>query len=285
MSILEPVLHLVALTAGLSIVFAVKALLPVPRRYVDRFLRRYPIRVTPASGPMVVRRLARVRSARTIGGLAGALLGGAAGLFGLRFNVVFAIAIGYLLGAVVAELPSRRDRTNARRPAASLVPRRLRDYVPRWFVVAPVPIVAVTLVIEVAAAAGARRPNLGDDAAWHGFVGVSAMILASVLTLATARTILYRRQPYTTPEMVSADDALRAASLHCVCGGGVAIVAMIGSTSLWSVAVRSDVQLLRWITPWLGLALMFSAYVAWFGLRVSPWLVRRRYAAPVAPPS
>lgn len=89
--------------------------------------------------------------------------------------------------------------------------------------------------------------------------------------------ILYRSQPYTTPEMVSADDALRAASLHCVCGGGFAIVAVIGSASILSAAVLSNVQLVRWVAPWLGVALTLAAVFAWFGLRVAPWLVRRPY--------
>ena len=276
-------LLLVALTVGLTIVFAAEAFRPVSRRYVNRFLRRYPIRMSVANGPMVVRRLARVRSARTIGGLAGALVAGAAGVLGFRFNLLFSVGIGYLLGAVVAEMPSRNDRIAARRPAASLIPRRLGDYVPRWLVVAPFVIVGVTLAIEVASALGAERPGLGAHTAGRGAVGIGAMLLASGLTLVTARTILYRRQPYTTAEMLSADDALRAASLHCVCGGGAAIVAVIASVSLWSVGVRSDVQLLRWIAPWLALALMFAAYFAWFGMRVAPWFVRRPYAAVVGP--
>jgi hypothetical protein len=91
--------------------------------------------------------------------------------------------------------------------------------------------------------------------------------------------ILHRRQPYTTAEMVSADDALRAASLHCVCGGGFAIVALIASGSIWSAVVLSNVQLLRWIAPWIALAFGMAAVFAWFGLRVAPWLVRRPYEA------
>jgi hypothetical protein len=271
------VLLLVVPVAAVAILIVQQVLAPVPRRYVNRFLSRYPIRMTARNGPMVVRRLARVRAARTLGGLSGALAGGAASVLGLHANVVLAIAVGYLLGAIVAELPSRRVRRQARHGAATLVPRRLRDYVPRWVVVAPLVIVVTTLAIDIAAALGSQRPNLGYNTAWRGAVGIGAMLLASVVTLVTARMILYRRQPYTTAEMVSADDALRAASLHCVCGGGCAIVALIGSASIWSAAVLSNLQLIRWFAPWVGFALSLAAVFAWFGLRVAPWLVRRPY--------
>ena len=279
MSILGAVLGLLVLVAVGVILIAVEAFGAVPRRYVDRFLNRYPIRVTAENGPMVVRRLARVRAARTLGGLGGALLGGAAGLVGLHVNLLIAIPVGYLLGAIVAELPSRRDRVAASHPAATLVPRRLRDYVPLWIVVAPPIVIVVTLAIDIASASGSQRPNLGYNEAGRGAVGFGALMLASGLTLGTARMILYRRQPYTTAEMVSADDALRAASLHCVCGGGFAIVAVIASGSIWSAVLRSNVQLLRWIAPGLAFALWMAALFAWFGLRVAPWLVRRPYEA------
>ena len=270
-------LTLVVPVAVVVILVAVNAFGSVSRRYVDRFLSRYPIRVTAENGPMIVRRLARVHAARTLGGLSGALLGGAASLVGLHVNLLFAIAVGYLLGAIVAELPSRRDRVAASHPAATLVPRRLSDYVPLWIVAAPPVVMVVTIAIDVVAAVGSQRPNVGYNTAWRGGVGIGAMMLASVLTLGTVRMILYRRQPYTTAEMVSADDALRAASLHCVCGGGFAIVAAIASASIWSAVVLSDVQLLRWIAPWIAFALGIAALFAWFGLRVAPWLLRRPY--------
>jgi hypothetical protein len=271
---------LVAILVG-TIPIAFEMLGPVPRRYVNRFLCRYPMRMTAANGPMVVRRLARVRAARTLGGLGGALFWGAASMVGLRVNLLIAIPVGYLLGAIVAELPSRRDRAAAEHAAATLVPRRLRDYVPIWIVVAPPTIIVVTLAIDIASALGSQRRNLGYDTTWRGAVGVGAMVLASGLTLATARMILYRRQPYTTSEMVSADDALRAASLHCVCGGGFAFVALIASAAIWNAAEASNVQLLRWIGPWLAVTLWLAALFAWFGLRVAPWLVRRPYEAMV----
>lgn len=272
-------LGLVVVVAVGVVLTVVEAIRPVSRRYVDRFLRRYPIRVTAKNGPMVVRRLARVRAARTLGGLGGALLGGAASLVGLHLNLLFAIAVGYLLGAIMAELPSRRDRVAAAHPAATLIPRRLRDYVPRWIVVAPAVVVIVTVAITIASASGSQRPNPGYNPAWRGAVGVGAMVLACVLTLGAVRMILYRRQPYTTAEMMSADDALRAASLHCVCGGGFAIVAAIASASIWSAVLLSNVQVLRWIAPWFAIALGMAALFAWFFLRVAPWLMRRPYEA------
>jgi hypothetical protein len=269
---------------ALGVVVAFDVFGSVPRRYVDRFLRRYPIRISVANGPLVVRRLARVRAARTIGGVAGLLLGIAASLLGLHVNLLIAIPIGYLLGAIVAELPSRRDRVEAARPTAMLVPRRLSDYVPRWIVVAPPVIIAVTLAVVLAGALGSQRPSLGDNRALRDALAIGAMMLAAGITLSAARMILHRRQPYTTAELVGADDALRAASLHCVCGGGFAIVAVIASGAIWSVGVVSNVQVLRWIAPWLALTLWLIALFAWSTVRVAPWLVRRPYAATAGPP-
>jgi hypothetical protein len=275
------VLVVVVAIVVVVMLLVVEAFGPVPRRYVDRLLRRYPIRMTAENGPMVVRRLARVRAARTLGGLGGVLFWGAASAVGLHPDLLAATAVGYLLGAIVAELPSRRDRVAASHPAATLVPRRLRDYVPFGIVVAPPIVLVVAVVFEIAVSLGSQRTNLGNSAAWRGPVGVGAMMLASALTLGTARMILYRRQPYTTGEMVSADDALRAASLHCVCGGGYAIVAVIASASILNAASSSNVQMLRWIGPWLAVTLWLSALLAWFGFRVAPWLVRRPYEAMV----
>ena len=151
----------------------------VPRRYVSRFLGRYPIRLTAGNGPMVVQRLARVRAARTVGGLGGAVLGIASTALGVPVNLLLAIAVGYLLGAIGAELPSRRDRVAARAQVATLVPRRIDDYVPRWVVVAPAVVVVVTLTIVVVAATGSQRPNLGYDPAWRSAVGIGSMLIAS----------------------------------------------------------------------------------------------------------
>jgi hypothetical protein len=63
------------------------------------------------------------------------------------------------------------------------------------------------------------------------------------------------------------------------------VVAILGSVLVWNVGVDSDVQLLRWVAPWLGLTLMFTAYFAWFAARVGPWRVRRRYYTPAVRPS
>ena len=138
-------------------------------------------------------------------------------------------------------------------------------------------ILAVTLAIDVAGAVGAQRPNLGYDPHGASWPASWPMLLASLLTLFTARMILYRRQPYTTGEMVSADDALRAASMNCCAAAGSRSLPRSVAVSLLSVATFSDVQLLRWVAPWLGIALWLVSIFAWFGLRNAPWLVRRPY--------
>ena len=242
--------------AIVSVLVVVELFRPVSRPYVNRFLRRYPVRLTASNGPMVLRRLARVRAARTLGGLAGALFAIVVSVRGNSFNVLIAVAVGYLIGGVVAEVPSRRDRAAARRPAASLVPRqtpRLRAPFARrrarWSSSAS-PGRWSRPVRSVARRAGVTAMSPGRVAA-----GLAAMVLVTVLVLVTARAILYRRQPFTEPDMLSADDALRAASLHCVFGGGFAVVAILGSVLVWNVGVTSDVQLLRWLAPWLGLTL------------------------------
>ena len=150
--------------------------------------------------------------------------------------------------------------------------------------IAPIAVVALTLAINIAVALGSQRTNVGYTMAGRGVASTCAIVVASLVTLAAARMILYRPQPYTTTEMVTADDALRAAALHCVCGGGFALVAIIASGSIWSAGVISDIQVIRWIAPWLGLALMPIAMFAWLGPRIAPWLVRRPYETMLGQP-
>jgi hypothetical protein len=281
-SILGLVLLLAGPAAAIVVILGFGLFRPISRHYVNRFLRRYPVRLTAENGPIVLRHLARVRSARTLGGLAGAMVAVLMATFGRPSINVVPIAVGYLAGAIVAEVPWRRAGATARGPAASLVPRQLREYVPRWLVAAPAVVLGVTAVLVIAAALGPRRPNFGNLSVARVLIAIGVMTVATVVTLLTARAILYRAQPYTAPDLLRADDALRASALHCVCGGGFAIVAIAASAPLWEVGLHSDVTLVRWIAPTLAFALILTAYFAWFGLRVAPWLVRRRYDSATA---
>jgi hypothetical protein len=100
-------------------------------------------------------------------------------------------------------------------------------------------------------------------------------LAAAAITLAAIRAVVRRAQTANNVELVTADDALRAHSLHVVAGTGLAVVAVCSAGSLFQLGLDSAARPLRWTCPWLGLAELVLAGTAWFGLRTAPWWVRK----------
>jgi hypothetical protein len=111
-------------------------------RQLERWVRAHGLELTPESRPVVARYLRRARVLRTWGAVAGVVVPSLASLifsgrvqvlgFGtdgdaapLAFGWIF---VGYLAGALCAELTVGRPLGGARR-AASLVPRELTGYI------------------------------------------------------------------------------------------------------------------------------------------------------------
>jgi hypothetical protein len=204
---------------------------------VDRWARDHGVELTPESRPMVRRYLRKVRLLRTWGAVAGAVVPSLADLvlngrvqvlgFGtdgesapLGFGTIF---VGYLLGALCAELSLVRPVATARR-AASLVPRELDAYLPRGVLVAQRAVTAFAALGTVAIAVVPYDASVSNPAP-AALIGISLGVLGLGAALeAVERWLVRRPQPFTSPPLVAADDAIRAQSIRSVAGAGLALV-------------------------------------------------------------
>ncbi len=205
--------------------------------YVEQWAADHALELTPENRGMVARYLRSTRVLRTWGGVAGALLPsllefaltGRVQVLGfgtdgdsapLGFGTIF---VGYLVGALYAEVSLARPPAGARR-AASLARRELEDYLPRRVLVAQralagagaLGVLAIGLVPYAAAVSNPGLPTLAI---------VALGVLASGAGLeALERWLVRRPQPFTSPAVVAADNAIRAQSLHALAGAGLALL-------------------------------------------------------------
>jgi hypothetical protein len=202
--------------------------------------------LTPENRPVVARYLRRARLLPTLGALVGVLLPAVVELIwhgelvilgfhsdgsGAPYAGPFEAYIGYLLGALCAEVSLARPRDPARR-SASLVRRDLDSYQP-------------------------RRLRLAQRARW----------------------IVRRPQPFTSPSLVAADDAIRAQSVHALAGSGLALL-LVALSGVFAVLTVSDVDLLNW-TMWLpAVAAFVLSILACRDIGQQPWRVRRGIGRP-----
>ncbi len=257
---------------------------PVPRRVVDTFVARYPVPRSAATGSLVLRYLARVRSARALGGLGGLLLAIAFGLtrtHGRAADLLFMVPAGYFAGSLIAEIPTARPRLSRSGVTASLSARRLDLYVARWMVWAPVAILGGLLVFDVAALLLPVKPAHADGGIGAASTVAACGIVALVAVMSTAA--VRRPQPIASPELVYADDQLRAASIHNLCGCGLALVSDLASAGLFQIATATDDLALAVLAFLAALLTGIFAYFVWFSARIGPWVVRRPYAQLLAP--
>ena len=230
---------------------------------------------------MVTRRLARVRAARMLGGLGGALAGVVGGLLGAAQRICLPRSRSATCSARSStELPSRRDRfaaTPSGRHLGSATAARLRAAQP------------------CRRAAGGGRRDHGDrprSVPSDRNSRTSATTPPGARGRRRDRCSSRRVSPHRgTHDPPASPAVLRPArwsapttrcapsSMHCVFGGGFAIVAVIASGSLWNAAAFSEVHGRAVGRAVARVVFSIAAFVSWFGLRVAPWLVRRPYAA------
>lgn len=102
------------------------------------------------------------------------------------------------------------------------------------------------------------------------------VVITAALVEAALRVIVRRPQPAVAPDVVSADDAIRSASIQASAGAGVAIVLLLVAAELWAFGFGTDVQVVRWVAPVLSITATAGGFVTWslFG-HDRPWRVRR----------
>ena len=276
------------LIAALVVSWVVRnARVAVDGGYVEEWAHAHALELTPANRPMVHWYLHTARVLRTLGALAGffvpPLLGSAFGSQALKdasFPLVF---VGYFAGALYAEVSLVRPAGDRR--VAVLTPREVSDYLPRRLLVAQFAVPAIAVVAGVAPMfLGYERDARAGLTGSPRVLGITVAAIAFVIGIALERIerwLVQRPQPFTTPDMLAADDAIRSQSVHSVAGSGLAIVLASLATGLFALA-RSDVQFLRWTMPFAALACFIGSIWAclYYGHRA--WRVRRALPATAA---
>ncbi len=312
-------LSIVFVVVGLLIV---RAFMPPTPASVERWAQAREVQLTARSAELVAAYLRRTRRFRTLGGVLGFLTWLLPGIVydltpttwawrgtlleATSAGVWWPLVIGYLLGALAAELsiararyrdfPGRPSRDFPGRPPgdfpgrppgdfpgrpsskrASLVPRRVDDYVDplarhglRAFAALAVLLVPVVAVLPV-------PPRLQPAPSVTGFALVAAAAVGIVLVVEWLQKLIVRRpQPFAAEDLVTADDAVRASSVHACAGVGLTLVMTLLGDELWLLGASRGVTLLRWTLLLLSLILFGGGLGIWLGYGTTyAWAVRR----------
>ncbi|MEZ5177959.1 MAG: hypothetical protein R2746_06650 [Acidimicrobiales bacterium] len=273
---------------GVVLLFTARASSP---RELDAWARSYGLVLTPGNRAPVTYYVRLVIVTRVVAAVAGVVLGSAFdAAFGLHTSAApgwWAWLIGgWTFGAWWAE---RELRWPAGSGVASLLPRRVADYLPGRLRAAPF----VALGIVAGLVAYGWTSSRTDPALVHPrgnepppSVGYLVAVLAvgaavtALTTLGVWRTVS-RRQPALAPDQLAADDAIRTSTAHQLTGGGTAVVlcvaAVLAGTLGWS-STTSGVTSGPLLTG--SIALWLAAMVSWRYYTYRAWRVRRLRPAP-----
>ncbi|MGH2726662.1 MAG: hypothetical protein ACRDKS_06770, partial [Actinomycetota bacterium] len=241
------------------------------------------VTITDGNRQMIRRYLLHGRRIRTVGALSG-YLGYTVYQMSTNndppFGWLTSTFAGYMLGAAAAEVWALRPQPGPVR-TATLTPRRVTDYLPKYAVAGLRVLPAATLLLTLSwrwipkrfdlVDTASGRPHLDTVVGWT----IASCVLA-ILVEVTARRIVNRPQAAVSEEIVIADDAIRSTSLHCLAGAGLAL--LLGGFS------RNLSELQLFVSPnWfraslLGLTIFTGVFTpfAWLHLGVDqPWVVRR----------
>jgi hypothetical protein len=271
--------------------FITRAYAEIDEKFITEWAAAHALDLTPTNRPMVWWYLRNARVLRTIGVLAGLLLVPfMTGSLGFSFGNPPAFAfIGYLLGALYAELSMTRPR--AGKAVASLHPRELTDYLFPRLLLAQRLVGALAFLGGVALLVLGRRVyRFGPDARFTTTLdhtsgrlmfamGVAALVGAFVLER-LQRWVVQRPQPVMSAELVAADDAIRSQAVHSLGGSGLALELLALAyicVHLQNTGVRI-LQSFMWLPAVSGFLLSIYACL-YFGHRA--WRVRRPFSAKV----
>jgi hypothetical protein len=269
-------------------VVLVRAHAAISEPLLTDWARAHGLRLTADNRSLVARYLRRARVLRSWGAIAGlllptplefavsgrfAMLGFASDGSAAPFQGPMTIFIGYLVGALCAELSVARRVDPADR-SASLIPRGVEDYLPRRLVHAQRAL-GLAVVLGVLAIGMVPYEHPAAQPTWLGLLTGVAMFAGFAVALeALERWLVRRPQPFADSALVAADDAIRAQSLHALAASGLALLLI----SLSGVAIglaASDVTVLRW-TMWPLATIAFVLSIrACQDIAHRPWRVRR----------
>ena len=241
--------------------------LPGRRWEPTAWAERTGVTLTPRNEALVRAYLVRTRDLRLVGAVGGFL---APHLYAaargeqlpIPFDFdLFDALIGYLLGAVGAEITLTRPRSPV--PSASLAPRELSDYLPRWLTNALRASAGASLAVVMLYRA-LPEPLVGVDPSMPPTLVIATAVMAVLVGVEAAqRHIVRRPQPAADADILEADDAIRSASVRALAGAGIALELIILSVHLVEIGTASTIQLLRWSLPWLGAGCFVLAISSW----------------------
>lgn len=289
--------------ATLAIILAVAIAVELYRAYrpepafAERWAGERGLELTAENRSLVGRYLRRARLFRTWGGVIGVLLptviayvvDGRVTVLGfgtdgnsapLGFGAIF---IGYLAGALLAELTTVRPARGPRR-VASLERRELASYLPRWVLLAQRGAAAAGAVGTIAVAA-VPFPATTSNPSSGELIAIAVLIVALAVGLETVeRWIVHRPQPFVEPGLVAADDALRAQSIRAAAGAGLALLLLyVAGISLALQA--SDVSALHATMVVPAAVCLVASLLAYSGISNGAWRVRLPARAARATPA
>jgi hypothetical protein len=259
---------------------------PISEEDVERWERAHGVEVDDEIRPVVERYLRRSRVCRAWGAIAGLLAptvirpllgepvhvagigpeGAAPGELGLVF-------VGYVAGALWAELSAARPSAPARR--AALLPRDLADYLPRRLVWLQRILAAGCALSLMALPLVDPGPNV-EMPTWAAVTTMSAVIVLFAAGVERLELWIVRRaQPFVSEPLLAADDAIRAQSIHAVAGGGVAFLFFAFGLAVYSLLATSSPDLTR-NTLLVPGAVALVAYAACRHYGDRAWRVRRQ---------
>jgi hypothetical protein len=243
----------------------------VDRDDLEHFASAHGLDVTPGNGRLVMHYLVKGRYYRTIGASFGYLLAVFIGFMeGSQFPLIGLVLglTGYFAGAFATEVALARARASGP-SAASLVPRRVEDYVDNWATRWPWELAAasaVVLVVHVLAG--------GDDLVALSAVLAATVTFIAVIVVSSLRYVARRPQPVEDDDLLAADEAIRSASMHMLAAVGLGIACLVVAMQLWLLAASTGgwTAGIAWL---LGVVLVGCAIGAWRDLPHSRFRVRR----------
>ena len=271
MSILFAVIGLVALV---MLAQAVRlSVRPVSRAQVETFARRQHLTITAANGVLIVRSLGLTRRWRTLGLWTGIVCGFLWALQDAEVTLNFTAAfLGWFVGAVIAEWRLAGLPRDSGPRSASLERRTVSRYLSRS---AQVVLGLALLVLAVSCVAVLLRAGATDGAVTlRALVWISATSLGLVLVGLTLRRVATRPQPPSAPDLVAADDALRARAANVLAGSVIAAAGLPTAAMFELIGAQVGGDRAGWASA--GLAVLLLELVLGFLVATSASPATRR---------
>lgn len=159
---------------------------------------------------------------------------------------------------------------------ASMVPRRIADYLPvamRWS--APAAALATTTIAAIGLVAG--RPMADNGFAVATPADLVLLICGSLILAAWSgwaeQRVVGRRQPAAPTDVIAVDDAVRASTVHLVSAASTAAILLLGAHA--AMGVLGPRSLPFGVRAWVPFSFMIGALLCSRYFAYRAWRVRR----------